>query len=199
MAKKMGARFKRSRRLGINYTGHPKAMKRMQRGMARDDGKLSEYGKQLLEKQRLAAHFGVMEKQMRNYMRKAKRTAGERKVADVLVTMLASRLDHVVFRSGFAPTLAMARQMVNHSHFEVDGNKVNIPSYQVSPGQTIALREKSRTEQFKEIYQDFYPSSYSFIEKKEDYQVKLVNEPIPEELQLNLDLQLVVEFYSKSL
>lgn len=199
MAKKTGARFKRSRRLGINYTGHPKAMKRMQRGMARDDGKLSEYGKQLLEKQRLAAYFGVLEKQMRNYMRKAKRSAGDRKVADVLVTMLASRLDHIVFRAGYAPTLAMARQMVNHGHFEVDGQKVDIPSFQVKPGQSIRLAERARKENFKQIYQDFYPRGYNFLEKSEDYQVKLVTEPHPEDLQLNLDLQLVVEFYSKSL
>ena len=199
MGKMMGPRFKKARRLGINFTNHPKAMKRAQRGSARDDRKLSDYGKQLLEKQRLAAYFGVMEKQMRNYMRQAKRTAGERTVPDTLLQLLGRRLDQLVYRAGFAPTLAMARQMVNHKHFTVDGQNVNIPSYLVDPGQTITLKPRARTEQFKEIYNDNYAFGYPFIEKSEDYTFTLKKLPEPEELQLDIDTSLVVEFYSQSI
>lgn len=199
MGKKMGPRFKRSRRLGINYTGHPKAMKRSSRGMARDDRKLSDYGQQLLEKQRLAAYFGVMEKQMRNYMREAKRTAKDRTVATALLQLLGRRLDQLVYRAGFAPTLAMARQMVNHKHFTVDGQNVNIPSFLVKPGSVITLKPRARTDYFKDIYDENYPFGYPFLEKKEQYEVTLTKLPDPEELQLDIDTTLVVEFYSQSI
>ena len=199
MGKMMGPRFKRSRRLGINFTGHPKAMKRMGRGMARDDRKLSDYGQQLLEKQRLAAYFGVMEKQMRNYMREAKRTAKDRTVGTVLLQLLGSRLDQVVYRAGFAPTLAMARQMVNHAHFTVDGKNVDIPSYLVSPGQVISLKPRARKDHFKDIYDENFAFGYPFLEKRDDYEVTFTKLPEPEELQLDLDITLVVEFYSQSL
>ena len=199
MGKKMGPRFKRSRRLGINYTGHPKAMKRSSRGMARDDRELSDYGQQLLEKQRLAAYFGVMEKQMRNYMREAKRTAKDRTVATALLQLLGRRLDQLVYRAGFAPTLAMARQMVNHKHFTVDGQNVNIPSFLVKPGSVITLKPRARTDYFKDIYDENYPFGYPFLEKKEQYEVTLTKLPDPEELQLDIDTTLVVEFYSQSI
>ena len=107
MAKMMGPRFKQSRRLGLNVCGHPKANKRMGKGLARNDKKLTEYGLQLLEKQRLRAYYGVMEKQFRTYVEKALRQK-ERITGDALVMMLETRLDNLVYRMGFASSIRQA-------------------------------------------------------------------------------------------
>ena len=104
MAKMMGPRFKQSRRLGLNVCGHPKANKRMGKGLARNDKKLTEYGLQLLEKQRLRAYYGVMEKQFRTYVEKALRQK-EHITGDALVMMLETRLDNLVYRMGFASSI----------------------------------------------------------------------------------------------
>ena len=112
MAKMMGPRFKKCRRLGLNVIGHPKAMKRSGNGTARDSKKLSPYGTQLLEKQRLRAYYGVMEKQFVNYARKAFKAPEQTGYA--LIKLLECRLDNIVYRLGFANSLAQARQMVVH-------------------------------------------------------------------------------------
>ena len=124
MAKMMGPRFKQCRRLGLNVCGHPKAMKRAAKGSARNDKKLSDYGIQLLEKQRLRAYYGVMEKQFRNYYYKASKDKGA--TGATLIRMLECRLDNLVYRLGFATSVAQARQMVVHGHILVNGNKVDI-------------------------------------------------------------------------
>ena len=112
MAKMMGPRFKQCRRLGLNVCGHPKAMDRAGRGTSRADKKLSPYGLQLLEKQRLRAYYGVLEKQFRNYVKKAEKSKESTGVA--LIQMLECRLDNVVYRLGFANSIRQARQMVVH-------------------------------------------------------------------------------------
>ncbi|MDL2310840.1 30S ribosomal protein S4, partial [Peptostreptococcaceae bacterium OttesenSCG-928-C18] len=142
MAKMMGPRFKQARRLGLNVSGHPKAEKRMGKGLGREDKKLTEYGRQLLEKQRLRAYYGVMEKQFRIYFKKAYNS--QEATGEALVKMLETRLDNLVYRAGIASSIRQARQMVVHGHILVNGKKVNIPSYQVSVGDEIELREKSR-------------------------------------------------------
>ena len=119
MAKMMGPRFKESRRLGLNVCGHPKAMKRAVKGTARSDKKLTEYGKQLLEKQRLRAYYGVMEKQFVNYFLEAKKAKGQ--TGPALVLILESRLDNMTYRMGFASSIRQARQMVTHGHMLVNG------------------------------------------------------------------------------
>lgn len=124
MAKLMGPRFKRCRRLGLNVIGHPKAMDRAFKGSARNDKKLSDYGVQLLEKQRLKSYYGVMEKQFRNYYYKASKDKGA--TGATLIRMLECRLDNLVYRLGFATSVAQARQMVVHGHILVNGNKVDI-------------------------------------------------------------------------
>ena len=143
MARKRSPRFKECRRLGLNVSGHPKAMDRATRGTGRADKKLSEYGVRLLEKQRLRAYYGVLEKQFRKYVEDAFK-AKEGTTGEVLLIRLESRLDNLVYRMGFASSIRAARQMVNHGHILVNGNKVDIPSYKVEPGSEISLKEKAR-------------------------------------------------------
>ena len=141
MAKMMGPRFKQARRLGLNVSGHPKAMDRAVKGTSRADKKLSEYGQQLLEKQRLRAYYGVMEKQFVNYVVKAKKSSDQ--TGHALIVMLETRMDNLVYRMGFASSIRQARQMVVHRHFLVNGKKVDIPSYLIQVGDVISLKEKS--------------------------------------------------------
>ena len=114
MAKMMGPRFKLSRRLGLNVYGHPKAMNRAKKGTSRADKKLTNYGQQLLEKQRLRAYYGVMEKQFVKYVRMAKKSQDQ--TGHALVKILERRLDNLVYRMGFASSIRQARQMVVHGH-----------------------------------------------------------------------------------
>ena len=143
MARPMGPRFKQSRRFGVNIFGHPKELKRGQK----TNQKLSEYGKQLLEKQKLKAYYGLSEKQMRKYMVQAIKESrkSDRITGDILVSLIERRLDNMVYRLGFAKSLRQARQMVVHGHIRVNGNKVDILSYIVSVGDEISLRERSRS------------------------------------------------------
>lgn len=141
-----GPKVKLSRKLGFSLT--PKARKYMDRkpyppgqhGPIKRRAKLSDYGRQLLEKQRLRLQYNVHERQMRNYFREASRLAGN--TGDNLIQLLESRLDALVYRAGFAPTIYAARQYVRHGHIEVNGKKVDIPSYRVKPNDVIQVREK---------------------------------------------------------
>ena len=117
LAKMMKPRFKESRRLGLNVYGHPKAMKRAKPGTSRADKKLSEYGRQLLEKQRLRAYYGVMEKQFERYVEEAKKSP--ELTGHALIKILETRLDNLVYRLGFATSIRQARQMVVHGHILV--------------------------------------------------------------------------------
>ena len=199
MAKMMGPRFKQSRRLGLNVSGHPKAMDRAVRGTSKADKKLSEYGQQLLEKQRLRAYYGVMEKQFASYVVKAKKSSDQ--TGHALIVMLETRLDNLVYRMGFASSIRQARQMVVHRHFLVNGKKVDIPSYLVQVGDVISLKEKSTNiELFKENFQNAFLSSYPYISKDEaNFSGTLVKTPERGEIPIEIDDQLVVEFYSRLL
>lgn len=198
MAKMMGPRFKRCRRLGLNVIGHPKAMKRAGNGSARDDKKLSDYGKQLLEKQRLKAYYGVMERQFRNYYKKAAKE--KESTGTTLIRLLECRLDNIVYRLGFATSVAQARQMVVHGHILVNGNKVDIPSYSVKIGEVVSLKEKSRQNvMFKENFESNM-NQYPYLEKDvEGFSGKLTRYPQREEIPIQINEVLVVEFYSKQL
>ena len=197
MAKMMGPRFKKCRSLGINVYGHPKAMDRFKSGDSRADKKLSNYGLQLLEKQRLRAYYGVMEKQMRNYASKAF-GSGENP-GEFLLKTLEVRLDNLVYRMGFAASIRQARQMVVHGHFLVNGKKVDIPSFSVSAGDQIVLREKSRkTEQFNDNFMVNPGSVYPYIEKSsETFSASLTRLPQRDEIPVQIDDHLIVEFYSR--
>lgn len=193
----MGPRFKQSRRLGLNVCGHPKAMNRATKGTSRADKKLTEYGIQLLEKQRLRAYYGVMEKQFMKYVKIAKKSHDQ--TGHALVKILETRLDNLVYRMGFASSIRQARQMVVHGHILVNGKKVDIPSYIVGVGDTIELREKSKNiELFKENFENFFLNQYPYIEKDENKMSgTLAKYPEREEIPIEIDDQLVVEFYSR--
>ena len=197
MANRKGPRFKLSRRLGLNGYGHPKAMDRAVKGTSRADKKLTEYGQQLLEKQRLRAYYGVMEKQFVKYVVKAKKS--EDQTGHALVKILESRLDNLVYRLGIASSIRQARQMVVHGHILVNDKKVDIPSYLCEPGDSVTLREKSRSvEIFKENFENALASSLPYLSKDSNsFGGTLERLPEREEVPIEIEDQLVVEYYSK--
>lgn len=196
----MGPRFKLARRLGLNVIGHPKAMVRAEKskGLSRADKKLTEYGVQLLEKQRLRAYYNVLEKQFVRYVDKAIRFRGQ--TGPKLLNLLEMRLDNMVYRMGFASSIRQARQMVTHAHFLVNGKKVNIPSYALKAGDVVELREKSRkTQLFVDNFNAISASPLPYITKdSENFRATVVREPLREELPIEINEQLIVEFYSKT-
>ena len=197
MANMKGPRFKQSRRLGLNVCGHPKAMDRAARGTSRADKKLTEYGMQLLEKQRLRAYYGVMEKQFRRYVKDAVKS--EELTGDALVKSLETRLDNLTYRMGFASSIRQARQMVVHGHILVNGKRINIPSYAVKVGDELTLKEKSKNvELFSDNFKDSFLNSYPYLDKNEDnFSGKLTRMPEREEVPIEIEDHLIVEFYSK--
>lgn len=196
MAKMMGPRFKQCRRLGLNVCGHPKAMKRAAKGSARNDKKLSDYGIQLLEKQRLRAYYGVMEKQFANYFEKASKS--KELTGFALIKLLECRLDNLVYRLGFANSIRQARQMVVHGHILVNGKKVDIPSYRVKVGDVISLKDKDK--ELKVVL-----DSLAKVTKRVEFVTYDENKMegtyvrLPERGELNADINeaLIVEFYNK--
>ena len=192
MARSRGPRFKECRALGLNVHGHPKAMKR--NTPARDSKKLSNYGQQLLEKQRLRAYYGVLEKQMRLFYKKASKAAVP---VEALIFRLEQRLDNVVYRIGFGTTLRQARQMVNHGHVAVNGKRIDIPSYEIKPGDKITLlgsNELVKAAHNRGISANPYPYiSYNDNSKEAVFERVPAREEIPIEIQDNL----VAEYYSK--
>ena len=193
MARPMGPKFKECRRLGLNVHGHPKAMDRYKQGMARDDRKLSKYGEQLLEKQRLKAYYGVMEKQMTHYVRRAFKSRDI--PGNYLVRALETRLDNLVYRAGFASTLRQARQMVVHGHISVNGKKLDIPSFPVTVGDVIGLRSESQV--FLNNF-DAALGSVPYLERHVAQRTAvLVRMPERFEVPVVINDALIVEFYSK--
>lgn len=193
----MGPRFKQSRRLGLNVCGHPKANKRMGKGLARSDKKLTEYGTRLLEKQRLRAYYGVMEKQFRKYVEKALKQK-EHTTGDALVMMLETRLDNLVYRMGLASSIRQARQMVVHGHILVNGKKIDIPSYPIQVGDEISLREKSHsTELFKNNFESAFLLNLPYLSKSEGMKATLTRMPERSEVPIEIQDSLIVEFYSR--
>ena len=197
MAKMMGPRFKQCRRLGLNVCGHPKAMDRAERGTSRADKKLSPYGTQLLEKQRLKAYYGVLEKQFANYVHKAEKS--KESTGTVLVQLLECRLDNIVYRLGIASSIRQARQMVVHGHILVNGKKVDRPSFGLNVGDVVSLREKSQSNaMFKENFENSELNTLPYIEKNmEKFSGTLIKRPERNEIPIEINEILVVEYYSK--
>ena len=160
--------------------------------------KISEYGLQLKEKQKLKFIYGVLEKQFYHYFEIASKMEG--KAGDNLITCLESRLDSVVFRMGLALTRREARQLVTHRHFTVNGERVDIPSYRVKVGDVITIRDKSKNSvKFKEILDK---TNGRLIPKwleanKEEYTAKVVALPGIEDVDYEVAPHLIVELYSK--
>lgn len=159
--------------------------------------KQSEYGTQLLEKQKAKYTYGVLERQFRNLFDKAERSKGV--TGEVLLQLLEARLDNMVYRLGIAPSRAAARQLVLHRHVTVDGDVVNIPSYSVKPGQVVAVREKSKSlEVIEAALAGFNHSKYPWIEWDESVKGgKLLHMPERADIPENIKEQLIVELYSK--
>lgn len=197
MAKMMGPRFKQCRRLGLNVCGHPKAMDRAERGTSRADKKLSPYGTQLLEKQRLKAYYGVLEKQFANYVHKAEKS--KESTGTVLIQLLECRLDNIVYRLGLASSIRQARQMVVHGHILVNDKKVDRPSFGLNVGDVVSLREKSQSNaMFKENFENSELNTLPYIEKNmEKFSGTLIKRPERNEIPIEINEILVVEYYSK--
>ena len=160
--------------------------------------KVSEYGLQLKEKQKLKFIYGMLEKQFRHYFELASKMEG--KTGDNLITCLESRLDNVVFRMGLALTRREARQLVAHAHYTVNGQKVNIASYRVKVGDVIALREKDRTsEKFKATVEATADRVVPlWLEaKKDDFSATVVRMPSADDIEYEAQTHLIVELYSK--
>ncbi|WP_066063455.1 30S ribosomal protein S4 [Neobacillus soli] len=200
MARYTGSSWKISRRLGISLSGTGKELEKRpyapgQHG-PNQRKKLSEYGLQLQEKQKLRNIYGVTERQFRNLFDKAGKMGGVH--GENFMILLESRLDNVVYRLGLARTRRAARQLVNHGHILVDGSRVDIPSYRLAAGQTISLREKSRNlDVVKESIEvnNFVPDFLTFdADKLEGTFTRL---PERSELPAEINETLIVEFYSR--
>ncbi len=203
MSRYTGPSWKVSRRLGISLSGTGKELARRpyapgQHG-PNSRGKLSEYGQQMAEKQKLRKMYGMNERQFRNLFVKAG-TFKEGKHGVNFMILLEQRLDNVVYRLGLATTRRQARQLVNHGHITVDGKRVDIPSYHVEVGQIISVREKSQNAiVIKAAVESIVgrPAFVSFdAEKLEGSFSRL---PEREELYAEIDESLIVEFYNKKL
>ncbi|MFW5647736.1 MAG: 30S ribosomal protein S4 [Candidatus Alkaliphilus sp. MAG34] len=159
--------------------------------------KLSDFGIQLREKQKAKRFYGILESQFRRYFEIADKQAGI--TGENLLRLLESRLDNVVYRLGFASSRAEARQLVTHGHFRVNGDKVDIPSYLVSAGDVVAVKEKSKSSnKFRSLAENFKGSVPNWLtvdmEKMEGTVVSL---PTREDIDLPISENLIVELYSK--
>ena len=197
MAKNTQPVLKRCKTLGLSpaVLGYSKSTKRQPKQSRR---KQSEYGMQLNEKQKVKFIYGVLEKQFHAYYEKAERKQGI--TGEILLQELERRLDNVVFRMGFANTRREARQLVNHAHFTVNGKRVNIPSYQVKPGDVVAVSEKSRsTTKFKSLLvENGKKACPKWIEKANDsFEGKIVAMPARDDIDYDVAEHLIVELYSK--
>lgn len=160
--------------------------------------KVSEYGLQLREKQKARRIYGVLETQFRNYFEQAERQAGI--TGENLLRLLERRLDNVVYRLGLAASRTEARQLVRHGHFTVNGRKVNIPSYLVRPGDTIAVREKSKESQrIKELMERAaYKTPPAWLEYEADMATgRIVALPTRDQIDAPVQEHLIVELYSR--
>ena len=201
MARYRGPKQKKARRFKEPIFGASKALERKpygpgQHGRSRFQRK-SEYAIQLEEKQKAKYTYGLLEKQFRNLYEAA--NAKEGVTGENLLQMLESRLDNTVFRMGFARTRRQARQLVSHKHIVVNGGTVNIPSYVVKPGDVISLRPKSRD---LEVVDDSLSSAprnkYKWVETDAKLRSgKFLYEPTLEEIPENINVQLIIELYSK--
>ncbi len=201
MARYTGPKTKIARKFGEAIYGEDKSFEKRnyppgQHGQNRRRGKKSEYAVQLAEKQKAKYTYGILERQFRNLFKKV--TAAPGITGEVLLQLCESRLDNVVYRMGNSPIRNAARQLVSHRHITVNGGKVNIPSYQLKPGDVVGVREKSKS--LEAIQSSLANASHVFEwitwngDKKEGTFVS-----VPQRLQIpeNINEQFIVELYSK--
>ena len=200
MARYTGAQYKKSRHLGFSTleNGKELAKRPYAPGIHGQDRrrKLSEYGVQLQEKQKVRFTYGVNEKQFRNTFNRAQKMEG--KHGENFLILLESRLDNLVYRMGFASTRRQARQLVNHGHIVVDGKKVDIPSYTVKPGQVIAMKETSKNLAIVKESLENTVSRLGFVSFDENKgEGTYVRFPERSEILPEIKENLIVEFYNR--
>lgn len=204
MSRYKGPRVKRMRALGLNLPGlSRKSIERRPYPPGEHGGdrrrKESDYGRQLKEKQKLRYNYGLGERQFRRLMVEAKRSKLE--TGKKLIELLERRLDNVVFRAGYAPTIPAARQLVNHAHIRVNGRKVDVASYRVRAGDVITLRERSKKMQaIKDSVEGLSLTRPDWINWNGG-ELQATIEKLPEEdsVPFPIDVQLVVEYYARML
>lgn len=201
MARYIGPKTKIARKFGEPIYGDDKYFDRRkyapgQHGNSRRRKNLSDYGVQLKEKQKVKYTYGLLERQFRNLFKKANAKSGV--TGDILLQLLESRLDNVVYRLGIASSRSQARQFVGHKHIVVNGDIVNIPSYNVRPGDIIEVRERSKS---IEPIQNAVAASnaiFNWLEfDKKELKGKFIDIPEREAIPENINEQLIVELYSK--
>jgi len=201
MARYIGPKTKIARKFRDPIYGPDKSYERKnyppgQHGNSKRRKKQSEYGIQLMEKQKAKYTYGILERQFKNTFHKASRKKGI--TGEILLQLIEARLDNVVFRLGIAPSRNAARQLVSHRHISVNGKLLNIPSYSVKPGDIVGVREKSKS---LEVVADSLAgrsNQFSWLEWDDDKTAgKFVNYPERNEIPENIKEQLIVELYSK--
>ncbi|MGC9344598.1 MAG: 30S ribosomal protein S4 [Bacteroidales bacterium] len=202
MARYRGPRTKIARKFGEPIFGTDKAFEKKnyppgQHGINKRRRKTSEYGLQLQEKQKAKYTYGILEKQFRNLFEKASASKGV--TGEVLLQLLESRLDNVVYRLGIAPSRSGARQLVSHGHVTVNNEVVSIPSFTLRAGDIVGVREKSKSlEAISSSLESNRSSSYSWLEWDGSQMAgKFLNVPERDEIPESIKEQLIVELYSK--
>ena len=198
MAKNMQPVLKRCRTLGVSPAamGYNKTSNKNPGGQRR--AKKSEYATQLTEKQKVKFVYGIQEKQFRNYYEKAARHEGN--TGDNLLSLVERRLDNVVYRLGFANSRRQARQLVNHGHFTVNGNRVNIPSYMIKAGDVVAVSEKASSNAFFKALKenDAFVAAPKWLDRdKNTLTGKVVAMPTQADIDFDIAVHLIVELYSR--
>jgi small subunit ribosomal protein S4 len=207
MSRYTGSKTKLSKRIGRNlflkgarsfsakddYTKRPyRAGTQGKRRFSR----VSQYGKQLLEKQSIKFTYGLVEKQLANLFKKAFRIPGD--TGKIALTLLERRLDNVVYRGGLANSRSQARQLVNHGHFTVNGQKVSIPSYTVKVGDLIEVKENKKKKAFWQNFKLEVPAETpSWLDSSKKMTIKIINNPIDDDLPKEVKIAAVVEYYSR--
>lgn len=201
MSRYTGPSWRVSRRLGMSLSGTGKELAR--RSYAPGDhgndrrGRLSEYGMQLREKQKLRYMYGMTERQFRNLFKRAGKIKEGTHGTNFMI-LLERRLDNMVYRLGLATTRRQARQLVNHGHITVDGKRVDIPSFEVKVGQVISVRDKSKNLDVIKNAVEAVVARPSYVEFDADkLEGKLVRLPEREDMNVDIDEALIVEFYNK--
>ena len=199
MAKYTGPIYKKSRRLGFSIleTGQELVKKPYAPGQhGKNTKKLSNYGTQLREKQKVRFMYGLSEKQLRKTFEEARKMKGV--LGEDFLKLLESRLDNIVYRLGFATTRKAARQLVNHGHITVNGKKVDIPSYRVKPGDIIAVKESSKNHPAIKAALEAINHRVEYVTYDETKLAgTFVRYPERSELNNEIDESLIVEFYSR--
>ncbi len=206
MTKRISAKYKVDRRLGCNLWGRPKSpfnkrnSRPGQHGAEGQRKKLSDYGNQLFAKQKLKSYYGdITEKQFKKIYKKASNTKGD--TSQILIELLERRLDAIVYRMKFVPTIFSARQIVNHGHVKVNGKKVNIPSYTVKDGDEICLQDKSKEMiliQESVASQEREIPEYLEVDTKE-FKGRFLRAPLIHDVPypVSMEPNLVIEYYSR--